>query len=315
LPEETVFKAPLVLINQGCSRFAFCSFDLLFQHALQSIAGPKRDEDLLLFLTAFLNTPLVSYYTFHTAANLGIERDKVHFEELLQLPFPLPEQTKDPDENRKIVREVAARLRRAQVEMASAELNDEHRFAAREEAIRETTELVYRYYGLTRWERTLVEDTTEIFEPSKTPTSYQKAIPTLAESRATDREGYAELLCRTINRWARRSRYSLEPSLGIARKEGFALLTLTKVAERLILTDCPQEQALSPRLRKVLTRIAKLSVQHGPGGLTYLRGYAHFEEDQVHILKPLSRRHWTKTAALNDADEMAMYIAAMAPQE
>ncbi len=199
--------------------------------------------------------------------------------------------------------------------MASAGLNDQHRSAARDEAIREITELVYRYYGVTRWERALIEDTADIFEPSKTPTSYHKPIPTLAESGTSDREGYAELLCRTINRWARRSRYSLEPSLGIARKEGFALLTLNKVAERLILTDCAQEHELSSKLRKVLSRIAKASVRKGPGGLTYLRGYAHFEENCVHILKPLSRRHWTKTAALNDADEMAMYIAAMSAPE
>jgi hypothetical protein len=45
--------------------------------------------------------------------------------------------------------------------------------------------------------------------------------------------------------------------------------------------------------------------------LTYVRGYARFEEDRAHILKPLTRRHWTRTAALNDADELAAYIAGM----
>lgn len=313
LPDKAIFTAPMVLVNQGCSRFAFSSFNVLFQHSIQSIAGPRKDEDLLLFLTALLNTPLTTYYTFHTAANLGVERDKVHFEELLQLPFPPPENTKRPDESRAIVREVAARLRRARDEMVAAGFNNQHRSAARDEAICQVTELVYRYYDLTRWERLLVEDTASIFRPSSTPPTYNKPIPTLAESSAPDRRSYAELLCQTINRWAQRSRYSLTPGIRLAKREGLGLLTLTKTTERPLLLSCPEEYDASPKLGRLLARIARASVQRGPGGLTYLRGYAHFEEDCVHILKPLTRRHWTKTAALNDADELATYIASMEP--
>jgi hypothetical protein len=311
LPDRAIFTAPMVLVNQGCSRFAYCEFDVLFQHAIQSIAGPKKDEDLLLFLTALLNTPLTTYYTFHTAANLGVERDKVHFEELLQLPFPLPEQTKSPKESSEIVREVAARLRRAHDEMLAAGLNDVNRSHTRQEAIRELTELVYRYYDLARWERALVEDTAKIFRPSSTPATYTKAIPTLTEVGADDREAYAELLCQTINRWAHRSRYFLTPSILVAKREGLGLLTVTKTTQRVLLPTCPERYDVSPELRKLLLRIAKASAKEGTGGLTYLRGYAHFEKDRVHILKPLTRRHWTKTAALNDADELATYIASM----
>jgi hypothetical protein len=311
LPHKSIFTAPMVLVNQGCSRFAYCDFDLLFQHAIQSIAGPKRDEDLLLFLTALLNTPLTTYYTFHTAANLGVERDKVHFEELLQLPFPLPEQTKHPAESSEIICEVARRLRRAREEMLAAGVNEVSRDAARVEAIREVTELVYRYYDLTRWERALVEDTARIFRPSSTPQTYTKPIPTLAESDVEDREAYAGLLCQTINRWAQRSRYFLTPSILVAKQEGLGLLTITKTSQRTLLPSCPQRYDIPAQLRKLLLRIARASVREGAGGLTYLRGYAHFEEDRVHILKPLTRRHWTKTAALNDADELATYIASM----
>ena len=311
LPDKAIFVAPMVLVNQGCSRFAYCDFDVLFQHAIQSIAGPKTDEDLLLFLTALLNTPLTAYYTFHTAANLGVERDKVHFQELLQLPFPLPEQTKSPRESSEIVREAAARLRRARDEMLAAGLNDVNRNDTRQEAIREVTELVYRYYDLTRWERALVEDTVKIFRPSSTPATYTKAIPTVNEAGADDRETYAELLCQTVNRWAQRSRYFLTPSILVAKREGLGLLTLTKTTQRVLLPTCPERYDVSPELRKLLLRIAKASAKEGAGGLTYLRGYAHFEEDRVHILKPLTRRHWTRTAALNDADELVTYIASM----
>ncbi|MBE0539860.1 MAG: N-6 DNA methylase [Verrucomicrobia bacterium] len=320
LPDRAVFTAPMVLVNRGFSRFAFSEFDVLFQDSIQSITlgkkkqqNGKKEEELLLFLTAVLNNPLASYYLFHTSANWGVERDKVHLGELLQLPFPLPEQTKQPVESYAIVSAIAALLRRAGDDLSVVDSSDQSRIAAPDNALGEVAELVYRYFGVTKWERLIIEDTVNLFEPSSTPQSPNTVIPIQQPSKPHHRSSYAEQLCETINRWARRSRYSLTPSLRLAKVEGLALLTLTKTTERALLLSCPEEQDASPLFRKLLARIARASVKKCPGGLTYLRGYAHFEDDCVHILKPLTRRHWTKTAALNDADELAVYMASMEP--
>jgi hypothetical protein len=64
-------------------------------------------------------------------------------------------------------------------------------------------------------------------------------------------------------------------------------------------------------MSKLIERVATASVDEKTGGLRYLRGFALFEEREVHILKPISRCHWTRTAALNDADELADFIANM----
>lgn len=311
LPDKQVFSRPMVLVNQGCSRFAFCEFDVLFQHSLQSISGPADDADLLLLLTAVLNSPLATYYLFHTSANWGVERDKVHFEELLQLPFPLPERTKDAVVSRDLVRQIAARLRQARAEMSAGGINPDKRDAARQRAIRETNELVYRYYDLTEWERWLVEDTVNIFEPSATPGSLNsKQLCTLKPSGLDDRRVYADLLCGTISRWAQQSPYLLSGTTVLAEQEGVALLTLTKVPRGKPAAEY-HELEPTPELRRLVERVARASVREGLGGLRFLRGFALFDELQVHILKPLALHHWTRTAALNDADELALYIANM----
>ena len=95
-PAKSLFRPPMILINQGFTRVAFCDFPVLFRHAIQRIGCDPEHLDLLLFLCAVLNSPLATYFYFHTSANLGIERDKVHLNELLLLPFPLPETTDDP---------------------------------------------------------------------------------------------------------------------------------------------------------------------------------------------------------------------------
>ena len=88
--DKRIYKAPMVLVSQGFGKVAYCDFDVLFQDSLQSIAGPYEDNDLLMFLTAYLRSKLARYFLFHTSANWGSERDKVHLNELLRVPFPLP---------------------------------------------------------------------------------------------------------------------------------------------------------------------------------------------------------------------------------
>ena len=121
---------------------------------------------------------------------------------------------------------------------------------------------------------------------------------------------YASVLCGTINRWARRSPYILVPSTVVAAKEGLALLTLVKMPKDGEIEDY-QERQPTVKLRELIERVAKASIEDKLGGLRFLRGFALFEDQRVHMLKPLSRRHWTRTAALNDADEMAGFIGNM----
>ena len=59
----------------------------------------------MIFLAAYLRSKLARYFLFHTSSNWGVSRAKVHVEELLRIPFPLPEQSHDPKRCRAIVRE------------------------------------------------------------------------------------------------------------------------------------------------------------------------------------------------------------------
>jgi hypothetical protein len=135
-------------------------------------------------------------------------------------------------------------------------------------------------------------------------------LHTLKPSSPDDRRVYADLLCGTISRWAHRSPYQLSGATVLAEREGLALLTLTKVPRGKPAAEyC--ELKPTPQLRQSIERVARASVSEHWGGLRFLRGFALFDDLQVHILKPLALRHWTRTAALNDADELALYIANM----
>src|SRR5262249_50924916 len=70
-----VFRGPHVLITDGF-KSAFAAFDTSFRQSVRGIRGPKPDTKLLVFLSAYLNSPLANYYLFHTSANIGVERAK-----------------------------------------------------------------------------------------------------------------------------------------------------------------------------------------------------------------------------------------------
>ena len=114
-----------------------------------------------------------------------MSRSKVHLEELLELPFLLPEQTAGPGSAGQIVTEVALRVRRAMVRAADP-------FSDRESIVRETQSavetLVFEYFDLDEVEKVLVEDTNKVIIPSIRPSRASDKIPTLQTSSSPERK-------------------------------------------------------------------------------------------------------------------------------
>ena len=92
-----------------------------------------------------------------------MSRAKVHVDELLRLPFPLPEELADPHAARLIVREVAKLVTNA-TEKARGD------FVDREALVRKTQtaaeKLVEEYFDIDPIERLLIADTNRIIIPS-----------------------------------------------------------------------------------------------------------------------------------------------------
>lgn len=295
-----IFKAPMVLVTQGFGKAAFCDFPVLFEHSLQSIAAKKRgDDDLLRFLAAVVTSPFAEYFLFHTAANWGSERDKVLLTELLRLPFPLPENCRDQARAERIVADVAKRVREAHKRIAKAPLNLTEREAEVTAAKRDIEPLVFEYFGLTATERILIEDTVKLSIPSSTPGTFDGDIPTLDDSNREERAAYARQLCQTINTWGRGKGQLLSARGCISEDFGLSLLVLTKGKTKSEYTEAPAPAEVS----KAIAEIEKtITIKHRK--LAYAHGFTLFERDKAYVLKPLARRHWTRTAALNDADTM-----------
>lgn len=328
--DRQIYNSPLVLISQGIGKGAmpkvvYCDFPILFQHSLQSIAGPPEDEDLLLFLTFYLRSKLARYFLFHTAANWGTERDKVHLDELLRLPFPLPGSEDASPAAQEIVRDIAGRARelkkKIEQEFDTTAVADAFQLSGHSPHFRavrrqmvvdalqaEVEPLIYKYFDLIDQEIILVEDTVEISIKSATPHRIDSDIPSLQPIHRNSLSGYrsglkvyAETLAKTLNEWAARANGTvrISPAGGVDEHAGLAIVSLRQ-------TDRPHafaKEEVSSDFAEALAQLQRTASQPA-GRLDYLRGVIWFDDARIRIIKPDTVEYWTRTAALNDAAEI-----------
>ena len=328
-PPEELFKPPLVLLNQGFSEASFSQCLVRFQHSLQSFTNPRGgDEDALLFLAALLRSKLARYFQFHTAANLGTERDKVHLDEVLRLPFFLPDGEEALNGSRgffaKIVKAMkseaarieqsftAARHEAAQGDKESLfhEANDKsiskqldkwskaERFRGRK--IRAAFDpLIYRYFNLSAQDIALVEDTCLIFDKADTPGSLEaaKKIPTLTPIRRWDGlQAYADMICQTLNGWASGT-MRVTASGSVDADTGLALVELR------------QSKSANPfcelkghgKVLEAAGRLREASKDSIGNTLEFHSNGWFFDGTRILIVKPARLGEWTATSAINDA--------------
>lgn len=336
-PNGKLFKAPMVLVSRGYGNVAYCDFNVLFQHYFQSIVGPKEDVNLLLFLAILLRSKLIRYFLFHTTANLGVERDYVALTELMRVPFPLPGSefvsskadlildriVQKFGELRSNLKDRLDGLKKRTGRMVLYNEGDGRNQEAwhREKKVlidrlqTELEPLIYQYFGLTEQEIALVEDTTEIFIPSATPSSRRslktvtldpieqvKILPYAKKGLAT----YANTLTTTLNAWAKAegSRLRVCAEGGMNLETGLAMVTVRLSSEEKSFI----QKAVAEDLLKALEAYSKnIAIKHGT--LEYERDILLFQSEAIHIIRPNILLNWTRTAALNDAARIYGEIA------
>ncbi|WP_414551094.1 HsdM family class I SAM-dependent methyltransferase [Anabaena sp. CCY 0017] len=303
LPDQKIFTAPLIIVSKSL-KVAFADFDVVFRHALRSIHGNHEDTKILMFLTTVLNSKLVQYFLFHTASSWGIERGDIDITELLRFPFPLPEITQDASKAKEIVEQVADKIRHLKSQIS------QHFLLNRQEIIQnekdELLKYVYEYYDIDEYEQILINDTINLYIPSIQPNRGTWPIPTLVRSEPQERKEYLKLLSDVLNNWGRKSQYTIIANVIISPKMGAAIIVLDrKINVEQSWVDIEQESIQD--LDDILQRIIRL-LPNQQGSISFLRNLKVFDQDKLYIFKPLARRFWTKTSALNDADEIAAAI-------
>lgn len=298
--DTTVFKSPHVLVTKGFTRVAFADFNVSFQDFLRGIHGPEKDRDLLAFLAAYLRSDLARFFLFHTSSHWGITRQQVHIDELLRLPFCLPESLDNPTRGKEIVQEVSRIVHDATSE---ADRYFVDRVGIVDAASASIDRLLDEYFDILTVERSLIADTVQITIPSVLPSRNKANVPTIMPAGQDRRDTYIRLLCDTLNGWSKNGPYTVRGVSIASEKLGVGLAVLEKAsrnAPSMQIGEVPDLLVALDELRKVVGR--KLN------SFELLRGTKIFTGNSLYLVKQIGQRFWSTTAALNDADEIAATI-------
>ena len=316
------YEPPLVLINKGFNRVLFSDFFVFYQDSVTGISGPEKDKDLLIFLAVYAQSRLAEYFQYHTSGSWGIERTEVRLHELLNLPFPRPEDMgTNKEKAQKVVKEIASMVRTFKDELEKLYHEYEnhqqgfklHGYSFDEVRQIKSNELskklelhVFEYFGLTEEEIALIEDTCDIYEKSATPESYSKTIKTLEKTTENNRLIYSDWLCNTLNTWILEA-WRPDPAPFFFCAESTRFKTLGQV----LITLCKTKRKkagieIDPQNKETIKALKRISVAsiNEQGSLSYLRGIVFADNDKLHLLKPDMLGKWTRTAALNDAQDI-----------
>ena len=291
---DRLFKGERVVIHHTplreppMLRTAYVRRAFTFHKELKGLFAPPGESQLLKFISAALSSSIAFYYYFHTSLSWGVEaQPQLRRADFLEFPLPPPRN----DVSREAFQAVVQLVDDLSPRLAQKEYE-----ATLREQRRELNEMLMTYYGLDEWERDLVNDCeTHLSEAvyGKAPTKWGKV-----EKRG-ECHSYIERLTSALSQWSRDSAVSGEAYVSDDAGLGLVVLrrgptTTNGTVE--VLDDDDQ-------LAQLLKQVHLLLRQRGSGRPA--RDVMVFEGKNLYITKPLHRRHWTRTAALNDADTIA----------
>lgn len=292
---EEGFVGPHILIPQGVERSigrvraAYSEQDLTFRASIQAIAFPRSETRLAKILTATLNSSLAAWIYFHDTANLGTDRAKVHQSELLKLPFSAPESMPDPIRANAVADKI--------VQLVDREVKEaDQLLTVQGDPLAEIDQLVFEYYDLDGRDIALIEDTFQYIIPAMQPRRNAGMQMIWANSQSDHRASYATMLCDALKPYFQQP---ISASLA-AMSSDIAVMKLTINSE----VRGYYESSI-PELSHFIDSIEESLPVPLPGNIQLMPDFRFVVGTDMYLVKPLQLRHWLRSAALADAEQIA----------
>ena len=285
---ERVIIHQTPLKNPPMLRSAHVSRSFTFHKEQRAIFAPKGQTKLLKFISATLSSSLAFYYFFHTSVSWGVDaQPQIRTGDLDNFPLPIFSDGRPAQ----ILNEVAELVDDVSPQAALGPYRDRV-IGARERINR----LVLEYFECDEWEEDLVNDCEQHLSTlvyGTPPAEWE------ISAKRRDCRDYVERLALALNQWSPRG--SVNGKAFVSSEAGLGVVVLERDSK----AEAPCAEVLDndERLAELLAQVHHLL--QASGSPRSARDVMVFQGNCLFITKPLHRRYWTRTAALNDADSIA----------
>lgn len=294
--KQIAYKAPHLLIKKGQEDKKFCSsyldYECSFRDGIYGIHIENGEKELKL-LTCLFNSEISTYLMFLLSSSWGVEREQMMPNEVLALPdlcFSLPEYKKEAivacmDE---IIAIKKQNLIHYNIEAIEKKIDA----------------LFYEALNLTSNEIVLIEDlinlTLDGFQNRKDSIAFCPSIK-------DEQKVYSQYLTRTINNflkfgssltsWA--TVFTVSPKMPL----NIIALRFNKEQEAGFVEENPDIN-----IGNIIKEINQYTYEQYTESIYYRKFLKYYSGDTIYIIKPNEKRFWSRSLALNDADEIIAEI-------
>lgn len=136
-------------------------------------------------------------------------------------------------------------------------------------------------------------------------------METVKPTTETQLQAYCNRVCDVLSGWAKGGRYAVRGTPIGSATLGVGLVVFEKVVRSEASTPM---KGINKDMLAALDDVRRAATQNA-NTLDLVRGVMAFSGTRLYLVKPISHRYWTQTAALNDADEIAGTILMRSPKE
>lgn len=316
-----LFRGPRIVFKDGmtpereiCAGFSSKRFS--FTSSTGVIVAPKKDADVLRFLSVYLHSDMVRYLLLLTAYQISFERERVALHDIKRLPFVHPDDHDDPQRAHEIVCEIAGYVK--EMEKHEDEFGRQERF---EWWQKEAEKLLSEYFSLSKGQTARINELVEVVFPSVQPSSYANLFTPLQQRAGDgDLQRYVESLLSELTIWrdAMGGAGSFDASLSIGSAQAHGALAILRLDVRPQGSDAPTSSvrpqvadAAVVELINVMKSRELLPVQIQEN-LYLASDIVVRQGNSLYLIKPMLRRLWLQGEAFRDAERIVRLAQAAA---
>lgn len=291
LGKTEAYQTSHILLNEGVKvnehqlsiLASFVDYKSAYSKGIVGIYSKDNDETLLKLLTAYLNSDFIRYYAFLTTSSWGIERDVVKHKELFEAPY--------------LLKQLSEQQKEHIVELFDEKLFDKEFYTVNKSIENEINEIILSC--LSENEQYIVQhllNNIELFHKQEKSVSLYPVL----QNQPTE---YAEIISSELNDFL--DGQDLFVNATVYNINRFTPLMMIKLSHEKIKKNIfPSDEHIDDELKKIDQHLLDKK-----SNSIYFRKKLNYKTgDDIYIIRPNQRRFWSKSMAMEDAQELILEI-------